>query len=95
MANSKYKSSSSSSSLWSKKFQVKRDKGKVALEVFLTVRALSTVSSSLGIKKCTMTSFVTLGIWSEGNAPKNWEPTVSVSFTIILHHTGRFWSRIS
>jgi hypothetical protein len=32
---------------------------------------------------------------SEGNAPKNGEPTVGFSITTMLHHTGRFWSMIS
>jgi len=32
---------------------------------------------------------------TEGNAPKNGEPTVGFSFTTMLQHTGRFWSRIS
>ena len=32
---------------------------------------------------------------SEGNALKNGEPTDIFSFTTMLQHTGRFWSRIS
>jgi len=32
---------------------------------------------------------------SERNALKNGEPTDSFSFTTMLQHTGRFWSRIS
>jgi len=31
---------------------------------------------------------------SEGNAPKNTEPTVGFSFTTMLQHTSRLWSRI-
>jgi len=31
---------------------------------------------------------------SEGNAPINGETTVGFSFTIMLQHTSRFWSRI-
>ena len=32
---------------------------------------------------------------SEGNAPKNGEPTVGFPFTITPQHTVRFWERIS
>jgi hypothetical protein len=49
----------------------------------------------LRVNKCTLTSFVALGMRREGNAPKNWEPTVGFSFTTLLQHTGCFWSRIS
>jgi hypothetical protein len=38
----------------------------------------------------TLTSFVALGMRSEGNAPKKADPTVGFPFTIILKHTGRF-----
>jgi hypothetical protein len=44
----------------------------------------------LGVQKRTSTSFVALEMRSEGNAPKNGEPTVGFSFTIMLHHTCRF-----
>jgi len=37
---------------------------------------------------------ITLGMRSEGDAQKNGEPTVGLSFTKVLQHTGRFWSRI-
>jgi len=42
-----------------------------------------------------LTSFIALGMQSEGNAPKNGEPTVGFSFTKMLRHTGLCWSRIS
>jgi hypothetical protein len=32
---------------------------------------------------------------SEGNTPKNGEPTVSLSFITMLQHTSQFWSKIS
>ena len=32
---------------------------------------------------------------SEGNAPKNGEPTVGFSINTMLQHTGRFWSMVS
>jgi hypothetical protein len=32
---------------------------------------------------------------SEGNTPKNGEPTVGLSFITMLQHTGQFWSKIS
>jgi hypothetical protein len=32
---------------------------------------------------------------SEGNSPKNGEPTAGFSFTTMLHHTGWFYSRVS
>jgi len=35
------------------------------------------------IKKCTLTSFIALEMQSEGNAPKNGEPTVGFSFTTL------------
>jgi len=34
-------------------------------------------------------------MWSERNTPKNGEPTVGFSFTTMLQHTGRFWSKVS
>jgi len=37
-----------------------------------------------------MTSVVALGMRSEGNAPKNGDPTVGFSFTTMLQHTGRY-----
>ena len=46
-------------------------------------------------KEMYMTSLVSLGMRSEGNAPINREPAVGFSFTTMLQHTGRFWSRIS
>ena len=42
-------------------------------------------------KKCRLTSFVILGMRSEGNAPKNGEPTVDFSITTMARHTVRFW----
>jgi len=51
-------------------------------------------ADTLWIKKCTLTSFVTLGLQSEWNAPKNGEPPVGFPFLAILRHTGWFWSRI-
>jgi hypothetical protein len=75
-------------------------KENVTLEAFfLTARALFITRSSLkvklGIKQYTLTSFVALRMRTEGNALKNGEPTVSFSFTTMLQHTGRLWSRIS
>jgi len=32
---------------------------------------------------------------SEGNTPKNGEPTVSLSFITMLQHTSQFWPKIS
>jgi len=32
---------------------------------------------------------------SEGNTPKNGEPTVGLSFMTMLQHTIQFWSQIS
>ena len=45
--------------------------------------------------KWTLISFVTLWMRSEGNARKNGEPTVGLSFTTMLQRTGRFRFRIS
>jgi len=42
-----------------------------------------------------MTSSVTLGMHSDGNATKNGETLVDFSFTTMLQHTDRFWSSIS
>jgi hypothetical protein len=44
-------------------------------------------------KKFTISSFVALGMRSEGNAPKSAELTADFSFVTMLQHTGRFWSR--
>jgi hypothetical protein len=33
-------------------------------------------------------------MWSEGNAPKNGEPSVGFSFMKMLQHTGLCWLRI-
>jgi len=44
-------------------------------------------------KEMYMASFVAVGMLSEGNAPKNGEPTVGFSLTTMLQHTGRFWSQ--
>ena len=49
----------------------------------------------LSIKRCTLISFVAVGMRQEGNVPKNGEPAVAVSFTTMLQHTGRVWSMIS
>jgi hypothetical protein len=49
----------------------------------------------LWIEKCTLTAFVAFRMRSERNSPKNWEPTVGFSFTTMLQHTSRFWSKIS
>ena len=49
----------------------------------------------LWIKKMCLLYFVTFGMLSEGNSTKNGEQTVGFSFTTMLQHTGRFWSRIS
>jgi hypothetical protein len=38
---------------------------------------------------------VILSHLAEGNDPKKGEPAVGFSFTTMLQHTGRFWSRIS
>jgi hypothetical protein len=43
----------------------------------------------LCIKKCALTSFVALGMRSDGNVPGNVEPTVGLSLTTMLQHTGR------
>jgi len=43
----------------------------------------------------TLTSFGALGMLSEGNVQQKGDPTVGFPFTIMLQHTGRFWSRIS
>jgi hypothetical protein len=48
-----------------------------------------------GVKKKHVYVFRCLGMCSEENAPKNGEPTAGVSYTKLLHYTGRFWSRIS
>ena len=37
-----------------------------------------------------MTSFIALGMWSEGNAPKNGEPTLGFTYTTMFQDTGRF-----
>jgi len=47
------------------------------------------------MNKCTLTSYVAVWMRSEGNAPKNGEPTVGFYFSTMLQHIGRFWSRIS
>jgi len=47
------------------------------------------------MKKGTTKSFVAKGIRSGRKAQKNGEKTVGFSFTIMLQHTGRFWSSIS
>jgi len=44
-------------------------------------------------KKCTLTSFVALGMQSKRNDQKNGEPTIRFSLTTLLQHTGRLWSR--
>ena len=49
----------------------------------------------LQIAKCTLISSVVFGNRSERNAQKNEQSTVGFTFTTMLHHTGRFWSRIS
>jgi hypothetical protein len=49
----------------------------------------------LWINKCTLTSFVALGVRPKGKAQKYGEPTVSLFCTTMLQHIGRFWSRIS
>ena len=63
------------------------------LQVFWTSTALCIMSSSLNvelwIKKYTVTSFVALGMLSEGNALKSGEPTVGFSFATMLQHTSR------
>jgi len=48
----------------------------------------------LWIKKRPLTSFVALGMQSEGNAPKNGEPAARFSFTPMVQHTVQFWSRL-
>ena len=48
----------------------------------------------LWINKCALISFVALGMKSEGNPLKNGEPTVDLSFTTMLQHTGQLWSRL-
>jgi hypothetical protein len=42
------------------------------------------------MKKCTLTSFDALAMWSKENAPKNGEPTVDFSLTKKHQHTGWF-----
>jgi len=43
------------------------------------------------INKRMLTSFIALGMRSEGNVPKNVEPAAGFSFTTMLQHTRRFW----
>jgi len=38
---------------------------------------------------------IDLGMRSEGNALISGKPTVGYSFTTMLQHTGRVWSKIS
>jgi hypothetical protein len=45
-------------------------------------------------KKYILTSFVALGMRSEGNESKSAEPTTGSSFMTKLQHTGHFWSRL-
>jgi len=47
----------------------------------------------LGLNKCIVITFVTLGMRLEGNALKSGERTVGFSFTITIHCTSWFWSR--
>ena len=69
------------------------------LYVVTSKRSRNSLVSYTGIailqKKHTLTSFVTLGMRTEGNAPIKGEPSVGFSFTTMLQHTGRFWSSIS
>jgi hypothetical protein len=63
----------------SKKFSIDKGKRKFMLEGFLTARIFfihrSSLKFNLWLKGCTLTSFVALGMRSEGNAPKNLYPT--------------------
>jgi len=94
--NSEYKPSSS---LWSKKFQVNRDKGKVALEVFFDCQGTvhcEFIPEGKTVNKEMYTDILHhLRDMVRKKCPKNWEPTVGVSFMTTVHHTDRFWSRIS
>jgi hypothetical protein len=47
------------------------------------------------VNKTIYVDVLRLGMCSDGNAPKNGEPTAGISFTTILQYTGRFRSRIS
>jgi hypothetical protein len=49
----------------------------------------------LWMKKCTLSSFVSLWMWLERNALKNGYLSVRFPFTTTLQHTDWFWSRIS
>jgi len=42
-----------------------------------------------------LTSFIALGLQSEGNALRNGEPADGFSFTTMLQHTSQFWAMIS
>jgi hypothetical protein len=62
---------------------------------FPGIRCCNLHELPLGINKYTLTSFVALGMWSEGNTTTSGEPRVGLSFTTMLQCTGQFWSRIS
>jgi hypothetical protein len=68
---------------------------KKQLQKFPGIRWYNLQELPLWMNKCTLTSYVAVGMRSEGNFPKNGETVVGFCFSTMLQHTGRFWSRIS
>ena len=44
--------------------------------------------------ECTLSYFIALGMQQEGNSPQNGGTTFGFSFTTMVQHIGRCWSRI-
>jgi hypothetical protein len=68
---------------------------KKQLQKFPGIRWYNLQELPLWMNKCTLTSYVAVGMRSERNFPKNGETIVGFCFSTVLQHTGRFWSRIS
>jgi hypothetical protein len=60
-----------------------------SLVKFIRIRWYNLQELLLWIKKCTLASIVAFGMRSEGNSPKNGEPTVGLFFMTMLQHRGR------
>jgi len=80
---------------WTLKYVVTSEISWNLMAYFTKIQLYNLGELLLWIKKCTLASFVALGMRSQGNAPKNWEPIIGFSYLTMLQHTGRFRSRIS